>query len=252
LALIDGAPGTGKTLAALKFLEGLDADVPRVLVPAPRFTKPADLLQAILFDLGAEYRGLSETELRLSVTEHLLGKLLAGGPTVVVLDEAQHLSADLLEEVRLLGNLETRSAKAALVVLVAQPVLRARLGTADLAAVAQRIGVRCHLDPLTAEESVAYLRHQLQSAGGDPDDLLTDDAATLLAAGCGGVPRLLNQTAATAFALAADAGEHAVDVEAAVEALARHGRPTDLPDEPTVKAAKPGRVKVRLPRRKSA
>ncbi|MFO0849989.1 MAG: AAA family ATPase [Gemmataceae bacterium] len=252
LALVDGDPGSGKTLVALKFLEGLDADVPRVLVPAARFARPADLLQAILFDLGAEYRGLTETELRLSVTEQLLTKLVAGGPTVVVLDEAQHLSDDLLEEVRLLGNLETRSAKAAFVVLVAQPSLRARLGQPDLAAVAQRIGVRCRLEPLAPDESAGYLRHQLRAAGGDPDELLTEEAAHLLAVQCSGVPRVLNQAAALALTLAGDAGEQTVDVEAAVEALARLGRPTDLPDAEPAKAAKPARVKVRLPRRKSA
>ena len=252
LALVDGDTGSGKTLVVLKFLEGLDSDVPRVMVPASRFARPGDLFQAILFDLGAEYRGLSENELRLSVSEHLLGKLVAGGPTVVVLDEAQHLSADLLEEVRLLGNLETRSAKAAFVVLVAQPALRTRLGLSEFAPMAQRIGVRCRLEPLTPEESVGFVRHQLQTAGGDPDELLSEEAVQLFAAHCHGLPRVLNQAAGLAFTLAGDSGERTVDVEAAVEALTRLGLPTDLPDAEPAKTAKPARVKVRLPRRKSA
>lgn len=249
LALIDGDPGCGKTLVALTFLEGLDRATPRVMVPAPRFARPADLLQALLFDLGAKYHGLTEQELRLAVTEQLLGALVAGGPAVVAIDEAQHLGPDILEEVRLLGNLETRSAKAAFVVLVAQPTLRERLGRPDLAAFAQRVAVRCRIDALTAEESGEYLRHQVRSAGGRADDLLTDDALSLFAAKCKGLPRVLNQAAALAFTLAGSAGERAVDVEAALEALARLG----LADEEPAVIPHPARkTKVKLPKRRSA
>jgi type II secretory pathway predicted ATPase ExeA len=252
LALLDGDPGTGKTLVALRFLEGLDAAVPRVLIPAPRFARPADLHQAILFDLGAEYRGLTEQELRLAVTEKLLGQLVEGNPTVLALDEAQHLSADLLEEVRLLGNLESRSAKAAFVVLVAQPQLRERLAAPELAAFAQRVAARCRVEPLTSDESAEFVRHQLRLAGGRPDSLVTDEALTLLAARCKGLPRLLNQAAYLAFTLAASAGAEAVDAEAAVEALAQLGLSEPLADGPMLipHPARPPRR--RAPKRKSA
>lgn len=251
LALLDGDHGTGKTLVALRLLEGLDAAVPRVLIPASRFARPADLHQAILFDLGAEYRGLTEQELRLAVTEKLLGQLVEGHPTVIVLDEAQHLTADLLEEVRLLGNLESRSAKAAFVVLVAQPQLRERLAAPELAAFAQRVAARCRVEPLTAEESAEFVRHQLKAAGGRPDALVTDEALAVLAGRCKGLPRLLNQTAYLAFTLAAAAGADAVDAEAAVEALAQLGL-AEPHDEPTLipHPARPTRRKA--PKRKSA
>ncbi|MGL6097302.1 MAG: ExeA family protein, partial [Fimbriiglobus sp.] len=234
IALIDGEPGTGKTLATLRFLNTLPADAPRVFLPAPRFARPADLFQAILFDFGAQYQGLSEHELRLAVTEHLLRGLTAGVQTVVVIDEAQHLGPDLLEEIRLLGNLESRAAKAVFVVLAALPVLRSRLGRADLAGFAQRLAVRPRLEPLSAEESVGFLVHHIEACGGDAAELLTDEAAELLAAGANGVPRVLYQAAAAAFALAAVGGESTVDAEAAVEALAQLGLevPT-LADKPT-------------------
>jgi type II secretory pathway predicted ATPase ExeA len=252
IALVDGEPGVGKTLAVLKFLEGLPADVPRVLIPAPRFARPAELFQAILFDFGAEYRGLTETELRLGVTERLLGRSLTAGPTVLVLDEAQHLSDDLLEEVRLLGNLETRSARAALVVLVAQPSLRERLGRPELAAVAQRIGARARVEPLTREESARFVWRQLEGGDRRPADLIDEEPLNLFTAHCHGRPRLLNQAAALAFTLAAEAGAEGVDVEAAVEALTRLGLLTELPAdelevEPLVKP-----VRAKLPRRRSA
>lgn len=255
LALVDGDPGCGKTLVALTFLEGLDRATPRVMVPAPRFARPADLLQALLFDLGATYHGLTEQELRLAVTDHLLGTLAAGGPAVVVIDEAQHLGPDILEEVRLLGNLETRSEKAAFVVLVAQPGLRERLGRPDLAGFAQRVAVRCRIEPLTPEESAAYLRHQVQAAGGRADELLTDDAAALLAAKCKGLPRVLNQAAALAFTLAGSAGEKAVDAEAAIEALARLGLADEAAEGPAVlphPARKSKGPRAKFPKRRSA
>lgn len=244
IALLDGAPGVGKTLAAMRFLEALPPEVPRVIVPGIRFARPSDLYQSILFDLGAPFHGLSEQELRLAVADRLLGSLAAGHPTAVVLDEAQHLGSDLLEEVRLLGNLETRSAKAAFVVLVASPVLRDRLP----AAFAQRVAVRSRVEPLSVEESTRFVARQIEACGGDPAELITHESLSLLALRCGGVPRVLNQAANVALTLTAAAGEAVVDCEAVLEALGRLGLSTDVEDvEPPKPAAKP-----RPPKRRSA
>lgn len=261
LALIDGEPGTGKTLVALKFLESLPEDVARVLIPAPRFGRPADFFQAILFDLGAEYRGLNEQELRLSVTEQFLNHLSTGKPTVVVIDEAQHLTAEVLEEIRLLGNLETRSSKAVFFVLVAQPQLRERLTRPEYAALTQRIATRVRLEPLDREESARYVWHQLEIAGTDPNRVITEEALNFLTAHGKGIPRVLNQAASLAFGLSGSIGAKSVDVEALAEALTQLGLLLELPpDEPDL-LPHPGRkpretdvkpAKGRTPRRKSA
>lgn len=246
VALVDGDPGTGKTLAVLRFLSTLAEAVPTVLIPTPRFARPADFFQAILFDLGVKYQGLSEQELRLAVADQLLGGLAAGAPpTVVVVDEAQHLSPEILEEVRLLGNLESRSAKAAFVVLCGLPALRATLARPDLAGLSQRISARCRVEPLSAEDAAAFVRHQLEAAGGDPAELTTDEAVELLTTQCHGLPRLLNQAASLAFALSGAAGEPTVDAEPVLEALVRLGLAeavTEVPDvipvpEPEVETA---------------
>jgi type II secretory pathway predicted ATPase ExeA len=221
--LIDGASGVGKSLVARKWLDDLLPEVPRVILPNARAERPADLLQAILFDLGKPYQGLTEQELRLAVTGHLLDAAAAGYPTVLVIDEAQHLSLAALEEVRLLGNLETRNGAAAFAVLVAQPVLRAALLRAAYALVADRIAMRVTVEPLTADDSSSYLRHQVRAAGGDPARVLDAGAVALLAGACGGVPRVLNRAAGLAFELALEAGADVVDVEAAIEALGRLG-----------------------------
>jgi type II secretory pathway predicted ATPase ExeA len=252
-ALVDGEPGTGKTIVVRKFLDGLEPAVAPVFLPSSRFLRPADLYQAILFDHGAEYHGLSEQELRLRVTDHLLGRVSAGEPTVLVLDEAQGLGPDVLEELRLLGNIETRSAKAAFIVLAAQVALRERLATPDLAAFGQRIAVRCKIEPLGREDSGRFLLHQLEFAGGRAG-LITDEALNLITEHGRGVPRVLNQAAALAFQLAASAEAEAVDTEAAWEALVHLGlAAAELGAEPVpakVRVGKP--AKSRSAKRKAA
>jgi len=221
--LIDGPPGTGKSLVARVWLDRLPPNVPRVMLPNLHAARPADLLQAILFDLNQPYQGLSEQELRLAVTAQLLAAVPAGHPTVVVIDEAQHLSPAVLEELRLLGNIETADGSALFLLLVAQPNIRTILTSPECAAFAQRVGVMGRIEPFSADESAAYLRHQVKAAGGNPAKVFDADAVAVLAGACGGVARLLNRAASLAAELAAGAGAETVDVEAALEALTRLG-----------------------------
>ncbi|MFO0798360.1 MAG: AAA family ATPase [Gemmataceae bacterium] len=240
--LLDGLPGTGKTLVARRWLSRLPTAVPRAVLPAVHAARPADLLQAILFDLNQPYQGLSEQELRLAVTAHLLAAAEGGLPTVLLVDEAQHLTAEALEELRLLANLDTPAGAAAVAVLVAQPVLRETLAKPAYAALAQRVAARPHLEPLTADQAVKYLRHQIEAAGGRPLEVFDLEALDLLARACGGVPRVLNQAAAVAGELAAAVGSDTVDTEAAVEALGRLSIPVpeEEPAEPAPAARRAG------------
>lgn len=221
IALLDGPLGTGKTLVALRLLESLGSAAVPVFLPSARLHRPAELHQAILFDLGLPYQGLSEHELRLAVTAHWLGELAAGRRAALVIDEAQHLSPDLLEEVRLLDNLEGRGMKAFFTLLVGLPELRQRLTQPELNPLAQRISCRVRLDPLTPDEAILFVYQQLTACGSAADRLLADEAAAVLAEYGRGVPRLLNQLAAAAFAVAYEAGEKVVDVEAVCEAADR-------------------------------
>ena len=223
IILLTGEPGTGKTLVARKLLEDLDESVRVVLLTNSHVSRKGDLLQAILFDLGLPYQGLTEQVARLAVTESCLDFYREGGKTLVVVDEAHHLAADVLEELRLLSNLEGKDGKAVQVILVALPVIEETLDQPALAALRQRLTVWARLDPLDPEESAEYLRHQVAAAGGNPDKVFGEDVLDILAHAGQGLPRILNQAAHVAFVLADEAGQRQVDAEAAVEAVTRLG-----------------------------
>jgi type II secretory pathway predicted ATPase ExeA len=223
LILLAGAPGTGKTLLCHCLVERLGPETTIAFLTNSHFRDRTALFQAILYDLSLPHEDGTEQSLRLALTESLLKNCQAGRRTVLLVDEAQYLTTDLLEELRLLGNLEAGHSKAFQVILVALPELEETLAAARLAAFNQRLTVRARLEPLDVEEAADYIVHHLRGAGGRPDTMISDEALAVLARATRGVPRLLNQSAHAALALAAAADVSLVDVEVALEALATLG-----------------------------
>jgi type II secretory pathway predicted ATPase ExeA len=236
--VLTGAPGTGKTLLCHCLLERRGPDTANIFLTNSHVRDRASLLQALLFDLALPYEGRGEQELRLALTDHLLRTFGQGQSTLLLIDEAHHLPPDVLEELRLLGNLEGRSGKAVQVVLVGQPDLLNVLRRPELAALWQRLAVRVELGPLDVQEAADYLLHHLRVAGGRAEEVIAHDALEPLARATGGVPRLLNQAGSGALGLAAEAGATQVDLEAVLESLARlglevpEGQPAGGPEEP--------------------
>jgi type II secretory pathway predicted ATPase ExeA len=227
MVLLTGDPGTGKTLLCHVLLERLSGDVASAFVTNSHLGDRSALLQAVLYDLGLPYEGRGEQELRLALTDFLLRNYAAGRRAVLIVDEAQHLTPEVLEELRLLANLEARRARAVQVVLAAQPALLETLARPELAALAQRLAVRARLVPFGLEEAVDYLLHQLRTSGGRPQAIVTEEALEILARAGRGVPRLLNQAAHQALTLAFAAGATVADAEAALEAAAALGLSAD-------------------------
>ncbi len=244
--LLVGPPGTGKTLVGYALLERLPAGTVSAFLTNSHYPDRVSLLQAILFDLGLPYDADREQTLRLRLVDGLLRNCAEGKRTVIVIDEAQHLAPDLLEELRLLGNLEAGGGKAVQVVLIAQPSLLDTLHHPDLAPLLQRLAVRAQVDALEFEEAYDYLLHHLKLAGGRPDAIFEEGALEAIARGTHGIPRLLNQAGQQALKLA-EAGELTrVDAEAAGEALAQLGLADDSADDEDV-AGSIGTIEVGEP-----
>jgi MSHA biogenesis protein MshM len=230
MALLTGAPGTGKTLLCHVLLERLGDVFSAALLTNSHVGNSAGMLQAVLHDLSLPYEGRAEQELRLALTDHLLQSYGTGRPTLLIFDEAQNLPPDALEELRLLGNLEGREGKAIQVILAAQPLFLETLDQPAAAGLRQRLAVRTQLCALSQDEAADYLLHQIRTAGGRPEKVFADEALALLARATEGVPRLLNQAAHQALSLAYRAEMDQVDAEAALEALTLCGIDVELED----------------------
>jgi type II secretory pathway predicted ATPase ExeA len=226
LVALTGKPGTGKTLLGYHLLDRLGSGTTRAFLTNSHFSDRTSMLQALLFDWCLPFEDRTEQELRLAVTDVLLKNVGARRRTIVVVDEAQHLRPDVLEELRLLGNLEAGDGKAFQVIFLAQPTFLEMLRSPELEAFGQRLAVRVRMEPLGWHEAADYLVHHLRCAGGR-GGLFADEALELLARGTRGVPRLLNQAAHQALVLAHDSGVTEVDAEAALESLALLGLDPD-------------------------
>jgi general secretion pathway protein A len=231
LMLLTGEPGAGKTLVAHLLLQRLGAQFNTALITNCRFGSAADLHRAVLFDLGQPYQKLGEEELRLALTDYVLNQFADGRPTILIFDEAQDLSAGLLEELRLLGNLEAGRGKAVQIVVIALPAILDTLNHPGLAALNQRLAVRLTLDPLDLHESADYLLHQIRTAGGRAEQMFSDEAVSVLAKNAQGIPRLLNRFALQALNLTGQIDAEMVDVEVALEALSSLGVDAEIAEE---------------------
>ncbi|MBI2806302.1 MAG: AAA family ATPase [Planctomycetes bacterium] len=221
--LLTGDAGLGKTLLAYALLERLGDQTASAFLTNSHFPDRSSLLQAILYDLGLPHDDAREQTLRLRLTDQLLKNCAAQRRTIVVIDEAHHLSVDLLEELRLLANLEAGSDKAVQFVLCAQPDIARALKQPEMSGLQQRIAVRSALGPLPVEEACDYLLHHLRCAGAKAEKVFDDTALEVIARGAQGIPRCLNQAAHQALVLAEEGELPKVDAEAALEALSMLG-----------------------------
>jgi general secretion pathway protein A len=232
---LTGEVGTGKTTLCRLLLEQLPENTRIALVLNPRLS-PIELLETIGEELKLDLTGRRGSLKGLVdvLNAYLLDAYAQGLRVVLIIDEAQNLSAEALEQVRLLTNLETPTQKLLQIILLGQPELRDLLAREDLRQLAQRITARYHLTPLTSDETDAYVRHRLSVAGCSRMPF-TRLALRRLHDHAGGVPRLINiiadRSLVAGYAKTLNQiGEREVDA-AAAEALppARRRLPTVRP-----------------------
>ncbi|WP_429160862.1 ExeA family protein [Aeromonas media] len=207
--LLTGEVGTGKTTVSRCLLQQLPAETEIAYILNPSLTE-RDLLAAICDEFQLPYaEEASLKQLFDLIRDHLLANLAAGKRSVVLVDEAQHLLPGVLEQLRLLTNLETDEKKLLQVVLIGQPELQQMLRQPLLRQLAQRITARYHLLPLSCQDVDAYVRFRLQVAG-CVQPIFTPRAIQTLHRLSGGIPRLINLICDRALIAAFARGSHKI------------------------------------------
>jgi general secretion pathway protein A len=188
---ITGEVGAGKTTLCRALLEELGPDYVTALILNPCLN-PTQLLRAILTEFGMKPGKTDRVACLSMLNDFLLEQLEAGRDVVLLIDEAQDLDSDLLEQVRLLSNLETDQRKLLQIVLLGQPELREKLNDRSLRQLRQRITVRYHLTPLSRVEMARYIQHRLQVVGANGRPAFTPWALRTIYRYTKGIPRLVN------------------------------------------------------------
>lgn len=188
---ITGEIGTGKTTLCRALLNKLDGNTKTAFVLNPDLSQ-LQLLQVIMEDFGLQVEKKSKMHIFKQLNTFLLEQLSRGNNVVLIIDEAQNLKPSVLEQIRLLSNLETEKEKLFQIVLVGQPELRHKLNTPQLRQLRQRITVRYHILPLDKDEIKDYIHHRLSVAGSTGDIIFEDKAVDLIYGYSGGIPRLIN------------------------------------------------------------
>ncbi len=190
-AVVTGEIGSGKTTVCRTLLNRLDLSTKVALVLNTHLGKK-EFLTTVLEDLGVEYKSRSKTHLIKALNNYLLEQAAKDTNVVLIIDEAQNLTSSVLEEVRMLSNLETESEKLIQILLIGQPELRRKLNSPKLEQFSQRIVFYYHLEPLDRFETASYIKHRLKKAGNENVDIFTEEAIDNIYGYSNGVPRLIN------------------------------------------------------------
>jgi len=188
---LTGEVGAGKTTLCRALLEQLGPEFSTALILNP-VLDAGQLMKSIAMELNLQVKGLDRLETLAEINRFLLLQVEHHKDTVLIIDEAQDLTRELLEQVRLLSNLETDERKLLQIVLMGQPELRDRLNDHALRQLRQRITVRFHLNPLKRSEVGQYIQHRLQVSGANGAPYFTRPAIWLIYRYSRGIPRLIN------------------------------------------------------------
>jgi type II secretory pathway predicted ATPase ExeA len=218
--LLTGEVGTGKTTLINKLLEWLRLQqVATAFIFNSRLNVP-QFLDYMMTDFGVPIESRSKSQILLRLYNWLLDRYRAGETAVLIVDEAQNLSDEVLEEIRLLTNLETFTEKLLQIVLVGQPELELKLRQPHLRQLRQRLTLRAKTHPLTLDETHAYVAQRLRIAGNNGRQIFQPEAVAAIHRYAGGIPRVVNLLCEHAL-VSAFVDQQQTVAPAVVEAVAR-------------------------------
>jgi general secretion pathway protein A len=240
--VITGEAGTGKTTLLRRLMQSFGRHVQTAYIYNPHVTL-TELLRLILSDLGLANRTDDRLAMIAQLNEYLIKQLKERNIVTLLVDEAQELSVEMLEEVRLLSNLETDTQKLLQIVLMGQPELERKLDQPELRQLKQRVALRCRLDPLPSNEVGEYISARLKAVGYSRTDLFHASAVEKIAAHSRGIPRIINIICDNALLIAFAASKKIVSA-ATIDEVARdlrlnhQGSAPEVPPSPTMGAQK--------------
>ncbi len=217
--VITGEIGSGKTTVCRTLLNRLSADTQTALITNTSINSK-DLIYAILEDLEVDFQNGSKARLLSQLNAYLIKQLQNDHNVVLIIDEAQNLKPSVIEEIRMLSNLETETEKLIQIILMGQPELKKKLGLHKLDQFRQRIAVYYHLSPINEEETRKYILHRLHVAGGLQERYFTPEAFNLIYKFSQGVPRLINQICDSALLTAFTHDRRLIDEKIMLEVIA--------------------------------
>lgn len=190
--VVSGNIGSGKTTVCRTLLNQLDPNTKTALITNTHISGK-DLLTSILEEFEVDFVPGSKSRLIAQLNDYLIDELRMDNNVVLIIDEAQNLKPSVLEEVRMLSNLETENEKLIQILFLGQPELRQKLALPRLEQLRQRIAVFYHLTPLTRDDTINYIRHRLKVASNSDREYFTPEALELVYRFSKGTPRLINQ-----------------------------------------------------------
>jgi general secretion pathway protein A len=240
--VITGEAGTGKTTLLRRLMQSFGRHVQTAYIYNPHVTL-SELLRLILSDLGLTNRTDDRLAMIAQLNEYLIKQLKERNIVTLLVDEAQELSVEMLEEVRLLSNLETDTQKLLQIVLMGQPELERKLDQPELRQLKQRVALRCRLDPLPSNEVGEYISARLKAVGYSRKDLFHASAVEKIAMHSRGIPRIINIICDNALLIAFAASKKTISA-ATIDEVARdlrlnqQGSAPEVAPSPTVGSPK--------------
>ena len=241
--LLTGEVGTGKTTLINNLLEWLRMQqVATAFIFNSRLDVP-QFLDYMMADFGIPCDSTAKSQVLLRLYNWLLDRYRAGETAVLIVDEAQNLTDEVLEEIRMLTNLETFTEKLMQIVLVGQPELEQKLRQPQLRQLRQRLTLRAKTHPLTLDETRAYVQQRLRIAGSSGQEIFDDEALQAVHRYANGIPRVINLLCEHCL-VSAFVDQHKIIRQAVVDGVARD---FDLAESPSAAvSAAPGAAAVRM------